>query len=207
MNWSDLKNLDLKDIVSAPAPVRVLLIVLIFIGIVALGWYLIWSDGFAQLEQAKQEEMNLREAYTGKKRQAFHYETYQRRLAEIEQSLASMLRQLPNRSEMDALLTDINQVGVTKGLEFDLFRPGTETPAEFYATLPVSIRVEGGYSDIGSFVSDLAKLPRIVTVHDISLVPGKEGSSLTMEARVQTYRYLDENELAVQRQKSKGGKK
>lgn len=207
MNWSDLNNLDLKDVTSAPAPVRAVLVVLLFVGIVALGWYLIWSDGFSQLESARQEEATLRDAYANKKGQAYHYETYKRRLAEIEKSLASMLRQLPNRSEMDALLTDINQVGVSKGLEFDLFRPGAETPAEFYATLPVDIRVIGSYPDIGGFVSDLAKLPRIVTVHDISLVPTKEGGPLTMEARVQTYRYLDENEMAAQRQKSKEEKK
>lgn len=203
MNISDLNNLDLRDVVSAPAPVRALLVVLLFAAIVALGWYLIWSDGFGQLDTAKQEEVTLRDAYTSKKTQAYHYETYKRRLAEIEQSLASMLRQLPNRSEMDALLTDINQVGVSKGLEFDLFRPGAETPAEFYATLPVNIRVVGSYPDIGGFVNDLAKLPRIVTVHDISLVPVKEGGPLTMEARLQTYRYLDENEMAAQRQKTK----
>ncbi|HNQ04381.1 MAG TPA: type 4a pilus biogenesis protein PilO [Thiobacillaceae bacterium] len=207
MNWSDLKNLDLKDIVSAPAPVRVVLIALLCIGIVALGWYLVWSDGFSQIETAKQEEATLRESFTRKKVQAFHYDTYKRRLVEIEQSLASLLRQLPNRSEMDALLTDINQVGVTKGLEFELFRPGAETPAEFYATLPVNIRVLGSYADIGGFVNDLAQLPRIVTLHDISLMPTKDGGPLTMEARVQTYRYLDENEMAAQRQKQKDGKK
>jgi len=207
MKWSDLNNLDLKDVISAPAPVRAMLVALLFVGIVALGWYLIWAGGYSQLESAKQEEATLRDSYTGKKNQAFHYETYKRRLSEIEQSLASMLRQLPNRSEMDALLTDINQVGVSKGLEFDLFKPGAETPAEFYATLPVDVRVVGTYPDIGGFVNDLAKLPRIVTVHDISLVPVKEGGPLTMEARVQTYRYLDETEMAAQRQKSKEEKK
>lgn len=211
MNWSDINNLDLRDIVSAPAPVRGVLVVLIFVVIVALGWYLIWSDALTQLESKQQEEQTLREAYASKKNQAFHYETYKRRLAEIEKSLASMLRQLPNRSEMDALLTDINQVGVGRGLAFELFRPGTETPSDFYATLPVDIRVVGAYPDIGGFVNDLAKLPRIVTLHDISLVPGKEGAELNMEARVQTYRYLDENEMAAQKkhkeQKDKEKKK
>jgi type IV pilus assembly protein PilO len=206
MNWSDINNLDIKDLARAPAPVRAVLMVLIFLGIVALGWYFIWSDAIAHLESARNEEQTLREAYATKKSQAYHYETYKRRLAEIEKSLASLLRQLPNRSEMDALLTDINQVGVGRGLSFELFRPGTETPADFYATLPVDIRVTGTYADIGGFVNDVAKLPRIVTLHDISLTPAKEGAILTMEARVQTYRYLDAGEMAA-RKKSKERKK
>lgn len=203
MNWSDVNNLDLKDIVSAPAPIRALLILLVFVGIVVLGWYLVWSEALVNLENSQQEEVTLRTAYASKKTQAFHYETYKRRLGEIEKSLASMLRQLPNRSEMDALLTDINQVGVGRGLAFDLFRPGVETPSDFYATLPVSIKVMGSYSDIGGFVSDLSKLPRIVTLHDVSLLPAKEGGELNMEARVQTYRYLDDDEMAAQRAKNR----
>lgn len=203
MNWSDVNNLDLKDIVSAPAPVRALLMLLVFVGIVALGWYLVWSDALVNLENSEREEETLRTAYVSKKNQAFHYETYKRRLGEIEKSLASMLRQLPNRSEMDALLTDINQVGVGRGLAFELFRPGMETPSDFYATLPVSIKVMGSYSDIGGFVNDLSKLPRIVTLHDVSLLPAKEEGELNMEARVQTYRYLDDEEIAAQRSKNK----
>jgi type IV pilus assembly protein PilO len=136
----------------------------------------------------------------------FHYEAYKRRLVEVEHSLAAMLRQLPDRSQMDALLADINQVGVGRGLEFDLFRPGSETPAEFYATLPVSIKVSGSYHDIGGFVSDLAKMPRIVTLHDVSLTTAKD-SVLSMDARIQTYRYLDENEIAAVKKQKQGGAK
>ena len=203
MNWADLNNLELKDVVSAPAPVRAVLVLLVFIGILVLGWYLVWSEALANLENSQHEEETLRGAYVSKKEQAFHFETYKRRLAEIEKSLSSMLRQLPNRSEMDALLTDINQVGVGRGLAFELFRPGNETPADFYATLPVEIRVIGAYPDIGGFVNDLSKLPRIVTLHDISLSPGKEGGELNMGARVQTYRYLDDDEMAAQRKSKK----
>jgi type IV pilus assembly protein PilO len=197
MNWSDINNLDLKDVISAPAPVRAVLMLLVFVAIVALGWYLIWSDALHNLDNSQREEVTLREVFVNKKKQAFHYDAYKRRLAEIEKSLASMLRQLPNRSEMDALLTDINQVGVGRGLSFELFRPGAETPADFYATLPVGIKVVGAYQDIGGFVSDLSKLPRIVTLHDVSLSPVKEGGDLNMEARVQTYRYLDDEEIAA----------
>lgn len=207
MNFSDLNNLDMKDIVSAPAPVRAVVLLLMFVAIVALGWYFIWKDALVQLESKQQEEQTLRTSFVSKKNQAYHYDAYKRRLSEIEKSLASMLRQLPNRSEMDALLTDINQVGVGRGLSFDLFKPGAETPADFYATLPVDIKVVGGYPDIGGFVSDLAKLPRIVTLHDISLSPVKDGSVLNMTARVQTYRYLDDAEMAARKKQDQKGRK
>jgi len=208
MNFSDLNNLDLKDLTSAPAPVRALILVLLFVAIIVGGWFLVWSDAMNGLESARREEQSLRDTFTVKKGQAFHYEAYKRRLSEIEQSLASLLRQLPDRSQMDALLTDINQVGVGRGLEFDLFRPGAETLSDFYATLPVSIKVVGNYHDIGSFVNDLAKLPRIVTLHDVVLNPGKDkDAGLTMDARIQTYRYLDEKELAEVRKNKQGAQK
>jgi type IV pilus assembly protein PilO len=206
MNLNDINNLDLKDITSAPAPVRAFILLLLFIAILAGGWYLVWSDANKQLDVARAEEQVLRDSYALKKAQVFHYEAHKRRLAEVEQSLAAMLRQLPDRSQMDALLTDINQVGVGRGLEFDLFRPGVEAPQKFYATLPVSIKIKGGYHDIGGFVSDLAKMPRIVTLHDVALAPEKEGL-LNMDARIQTYRYLDESELAEARRQSQPGAK
>lgn len=206
MNFSDINNLDLKDLASAPAPVRAVIVALVFVAVLAAGWFLVWSDSLRALDAAQAEELSLRDAYAMKKGQAFHYDAYKRRLAEIEQSLASMLRQLPNRSEMDALLTDINQVGVGRGLEFELFRPGNESPSDFYATLPVAIKVTGGYHDIAGFVSDLAKLPRIVTIHDLVLSPLKDGV-LSLEARVQTYRYLDENELAAAKKQKSGKQK
>ena len=209
MNFSDLNNIEIKDIVSAPAPVRAVILFILFIVLLAAGWFLVWSDAQHALDASKLEEQTLRESYVAKKGQAFHYDAYKRRLGEVEQSLDSLLRQLPDRSQMDALLTDINQVGVGRGLEFELFRPGKETLSEFYATLPVAIKVVGNYHDIGGFVNDLAKLPRIVSLHDILLTPAKD-FTLTMDARIQTYRYLDENELAEvkkQKQKQKAGKK
>lgn len=205
MNLSDLNNIDLKDVANAPLAARVLVLAILFVSLLAGGWYLFWADSLKQLNVSRQEEQSLRDAYAAKKTQAYHYVAYRQRLADVEQSLASLLRQLPNRSEMDALLTDINQAGVGHGLDFELFRPGSESMAEFYATLPVSIKVTGRYHDIASFVSDLAKLPRIVTLHDIALMPAKDGA-LNMDARIQTYRYLDENELAASK-KQQGGKK
>jgi type IV pilus assembly protein PilO len=157
-----------------------------------------------ELDVAKAEEMKLRDTYTDKKRQAIYLDAYRKRLADTEQALKAMLRQLPNKAEMDALLTDINQTGISRGLEFDLFKPGTEVKADFYATLPISIKVNGDYHDLGSFVSEVAKLPRIVTLHDVALVPRKD-AKLTMDAVIRTYRYLDESEMP--KPEPKGGKK
>jgi type IV pilus assembly protein PilO len=205
MNLADINNLDLKEITSAPLPIKALIMAILFIAILAAGWYLVWSSAINGLEAARNEEKTLRDGYVIKKGQVFHYEAYKLRLVEVEQSLAAMLRQLPDRSQMDAMLADINQVGVGHGLEFELFRPGAETPSDFYATLPVSIKVSGSYHDIGGFVSDLAKMPRIVTLHDISLTTVKDGL-LSMEARVQTYRYLDDNEIAAVKKQKQGAK-
>lgn len=207
MNLSDLNNLDLKDIVSAPPAVKAVILALVFLAIIGGGWFLVWSDAMKALDSSRKEEDTLRTSYMTKKGEAIHFEAYKRRLNEIEQSLDALLRQLPDRSQMDALLTDINQAGVGRGLEFELFKPGSETLADYYATLPVSIKVVGTYHDMGGFLSDLSKLPRIVTVHDVALTPNKDGN-LVLEARLQTYRYLDEAELAAaKKQKQAAGKK
>lgn len=208
MNLSDLNNVDLKNLAQAPLAVKAAALGFVFLVILGAGYYFAWSPALGKLRAAEAEEQTLRSSYETKKRQAIHYEAYKRRLAETEKALVALLRQLPNRSEMDSLLADINQAGVGRGLEFDLFKPGSETPAEFYATLPVTIKVSGGYHDLGNFVSDVARLPRIVTIHDISLTPSKD-SRLVMDAVVRTYRYLDENELAKSQPaaKDKKGKK
>lgn len=208
MNLSDVNNLDLKDLAQAPLALKSIALGFIFLAILGVGYYMDWSPGIDQLNVAKNEEKALRDTYVIKKRQAIHYEAYKQQLADTEKALAALLRQLPNKSEMDDLLADINQAGIGRGLEFDLFRPGNETNADFYATLPVTIKVNGGYHDLGHFVSDVSKLPRIVTIHDIAMSPAKNGR-LTMEATVRTYRYLDESELASKKAaaKAEGGKK
>lgn len=204
MNLSDLNNLDLKDLASAPIAVKGIMAVFITIGILAIGYYVDWSPALDSLNQAKQEEQSLRDTYTYKKRQAVNYAYYKQRLADTEKALVALLRQLPNKSEMDNLLADINQAGIGRGLEFDLFRPGSESIQEFYAQLPVSIKVSGGYHDLGNFVSDIAKLPRIVTIQNINIEPAKNGK-LAMDATINTYRYLDENEMSSKNGKDKGG--
>lgn len=207
MDLNALKNLDLKDLARAPLPIKAVVLAVLFLAIIGLGWYLDWSNGMAELDNLRNEEASLREVYAQKKRQAIHYEAYKKRLADIEKSLAALLRQLPNRAEMDALLTDINQAGVGRGLEFELFRPGQEALSEFYATLPVTIKVKGEYHDMAGFISDVAQLPRIVTLHDLSLAPVTEGGSgLVMEATLRTYRYLDEAEMEAGKDKKGGGK-
>jgi type IV pilus assembly protein PilO len=197
MNLSDLNNLDLKELVQAPPAIKGVVAAFIVLFIMGVGYYIDWSSALDTLNAAKQEEQSLRDTYTTKKRQAINYAAYKQRLADTEKALAALLRQLPNKSEMDSLLTDINQVGIGRGLEFDLFRPGNEVKSDFYATLPVTIKVVGGYHDLGNFVSDIAKLPRIVTIHDISLEPNKNGK-LVMDATIKTYRYLDESEMQTQ---------
>lgn len=207
MNLSDLNSLDMKELAQAPIAVKGVMAAFIVLIILAIGYYVDWSPALDTLNTAKQEEQTLRDTYTTKKRQAINYEAYKKRLADTEKALAALLRQLPNKSEMDNLLADINQAGIGRGLEFDLFRPGSEASSDFYATLPVTIKVNGGYHDIGNFVSDIAKLPRIVTVHDIDLQPGKNGK-LTMNATIKTYRYLDESEMKKKDNgKGKGGNK
>lgn len=205
MNLSDLNNLELSDLVQAPAAVKSVVAGFIVVIILAVGYYMDWSSGIDGLKAAQAEELRLRDTYTGKKRQAIHYEEYKKRLADTEKALSALLKQLPNKSEMDNLLADVNQIGIGRGLEFDLFRPGNETKTDFYATLPVTIKVNGGYHDLGNFVSDVAKLPRVVTIHDISLVPSKSGR-INMDATVRTYRYLDENEMSAQKKDAVGKK-
>jgi type IV pilus assembly protein PilO len=206
MNLSDLNNLDMKDLAKAPMAVKGVAAAFIILLIMGIGYYADWSSQLDSLNAAKQQELSLRDTYTVKIRQAINYEAYKQRLADTEKALAALLRQLPNKSEMDNLLSDINQAGIGRGLEFDLFRPGSEVMTDFYATLPVAIKVDGGYHDLGNFVSDIAKLPRIVTIHDINLEPGKNGK-LVMNATIRTYRYLDESEMPKKGAQGKEGKK
>ncbi|MDD4880564.1 MAG: type 4a pilus biogenesis protein PilO [Gallionellaceae bacterium] len=206
MNMSDLNNLDISELVQAPAAVKAVVAGFIMVVILAVGYYMDWSSGIDGLKAAQAEELRLRDTYTGKKRQAINYEAYKQRLADTEKALSALLKQLPNKSEMDNLLTDVNQIGIGRGLEFDLFRPGNETKADFYATLPVTIKVNGNYHDLGNFVSDVAKLPRVVTIHDISLAPSSKTGRIVMDATVRTYRYLDESEMPA-KSKAGGGNK
>ncbi len=201
MNLDEFKKLNLKDPGSWPWMPKLMLLGGILLLLFFLGFLLDWRNQWNDLDNAKNEEVKLKQTFLAKKREAVNLDFYKRQLKEIEKSFGALLKQLPNRSEMEALLVDINQAGLGRGLQFDLFKPApAENVMEFYAELPISIRVTGSYHDIGAFASDLAQLPRIVTLNDIDISPGKEGL-LTMNAVVRTYRYPDETD------KPKKGKK
>lgn len=204
MNLSDLNNLDLKTVADWPMPAKFGLLGVLFVVIVLAGWWFDWRGNLAALGAEQAKEQQLRQTFLIKKAQAVNLDAYTKQLADIKQSFGALLKQLPNRQEMDALITDINQAGLGRGLQFELFKPGTERDTEFYAVLPIQIRVTGGYHDLAAFASDVAKLPRIVTLDDISITPNKDGS-LTMDATAQTYRYLNEGSSASGK-KGKGKK-
>lgn len=195
---SDFRNLDPKDPGLWPFLPRVIILAGVFLVVLALGWWFGWRVQMEELDGKRQQEATLKEEWLGKKRQAVNLEEYQKQLAEINRAFGALLKQLPNASEMESLLVDINQAGLGRGLQFDLFKPGTEVLKDFYAELPITIKIAGTYHDIGAFTGDIAKLPRIVTLNDIDVAPTKDGS-LSMQAVAKTFRYLDEEEVARQR--------
>ena len=196
MNLSeiDLNDLDLSDIANWPLPVRIFVVVLAFVVVLFLGYWFDIKDQQLQLEQAEKKEEELKAAFERKAAKAANLEAYEQQLEEMRQSFGTMLRQLPNKTEVADLLVDVSQTGLASGLEFELFKPQGEIPKEFYAELPISIRVRGRYHEFGEFVSGVAALPRIVTVHDIAIKPDEQSGELVMELTAKTYRYLEEDE-------------
>lgn len=212
MTADDLKRyLDPKRIGSAPVVVKLSVLVVVLALIVFACYWFDWQHQLDQINVEREKETQLRTAFLDKKKQAIDLPAYVKQLEDIEKQFGALLKQLPGKSEMDALLTDINQAGLGRGLQFELFRPApSETQRDFYAELPITIRVTGNYHDLGSFASDIGKLSRIVTLNDIGLSATKD--TLIMDATAKTFRYLDEEELSTQRKaaaaaKSKGGKK
>jgi type IV pilus assembly protein PilO len=193
MNMQELNELDLSNIGDWPAAIKVVL-VLILCGAVVAAWYFLDAeDQYLELERVERIEQDLRKDFEGKQAKAANLEAYRAQLAEMKESFGAMLRQLPNRTQVADLLVDVSQTGLAAGLEFELFQPQPEVPKDFYAELPIKIRVIGTYHEFGEFVSGLAALPRIVTVHDVSMKPrSKTSDQLVMEATARTYRYLDE---------------
>jgi type IV pilus assembly protein PilO len=198
MTFDDFRRLNFREAGSWPLLPKVLLLGLILLLIVGAGAWFVWKDQFDALDSAQQEEARLREQYAQKKVKAINFELYVQQLKEVEQSFGALVKQLPNRAEIDALLTDINQAGLGRGLQFELFRPAAqERMADFYAELPISIRITGNYHDMGAFASDVAQLPRIVTLNDVGIT--NTGGTLSLDATAKTFRYLDEDEIAKQR--------
>jgi len=165
---------------------------------VAIGALADWQGQWESLQVIKQEEAQLRDTFLVKKKEAINLDIIKKQLLETQQSFGALLKQLPSKSEMDALLTDINQAGLGRGLQFDLFRPGAEVATGVFTEQPITIRVTGNYDDLGKFSSDISQLPRIVTLNEVSISPGA-GTVLSMDAIAKTYRYLDEDELAAQK--------
>jgi type IV pilus assembly protein PilO len=191
----ELQSLDANDVGRWPLPFRIGVIVIVFILVAGLGIYFtIVKDKAPLLERAQNEEQELRLAFENKQRKAANYDAYKAQLTQIEQSFGTMLRQLPGETEIPSLIVDISQTGLAAGLQEKLFVPLAEIPKDFYAEKPIKIRLTGGYHEIGNFVSGIAALPRIVTLHDINITPESRGSfdNLSMEVTAQTYRYLDE---------------
>jgi len=191
---SDLSNIDFNDVARWPMFLKVIVIILLCGAVLGAG---IWFDTRNQLdilEKSVKKEQELKKTFVTKQNKAANLADYRAQMDDMKRSFGTMLRQLPGETEVEALLVDISQTGLANGLEFELFKPGTETPAEFYAELPIQIKVLGNYHDFGRFVSDVAALPRIVTLQDFSIKPakGKGQSGLIMEATAKTYRYLDE---------------
>jgi type IV pilus assembly protein PilO len=175
-----------------------------FVLVVAAGATLDWQDQWASLNSVRQEEEKLRDTYLVKKRQAINLDIIKKQLIDTQQSFGALLKQLPSKSEMDALLTDINQAGLGRGLQFELFRPGAEVATGVFTEQPITLKVTGNYDDLGKFASDISQLPRIVTLNNISVAQGQgTGGMLTMDATAKTYRYLDEDELAAQKRAAK----
>lgn len=208
MKLDDLKNLDPKNPGQWPWIAKIASFILIFASILIGAYFFLYQGQLEEKGKEERQEDTLKNTFVEKKKLAVNLDAYKAQRAEIEQSFGALLKQLPTRSEMDALLIDINQAGLGRGLQFELFKPNpNENFTEFYAELPVNLKVTGNYHDLGAFASDVAKLPRIVLLNDLNVATVRDGA-LSMEAIAKTYRYLDAEELAKQRKvaKDKGGK-
>ncbi len=202
---AQFKGLNPKEPGSWPPLPKAIGLLALFIVILIAAYFADWQGQLETRQALQQEESKLKGEYKIKKGQAINLDLYRDQLREIDNSFGALLKQLPNRSQMDALLVDINQAGLGRGLQFDLFRPAPkETVRDFYAELPIQIKIGGAYHDIGQFAADISQLPRIVTLNDISLASTKDG--LSMDAVAKTFRYLDEEEVAAQRRAAKAAK-
>jgi type IV pilus assembly protein PilO len=195
---SQFKGLSLDNVGMWPMAPRVALWAFVIAFCAVGGWFGLWSGQKDQLEQLQAEEAKLKDEYKSKLQQAINLDELRKQREQVSQYVLTLEKQLPSKSEMDALLSDINQAGVGRGLDFELFRPGQTNVREYYAELPITVKVSGKYHDLGAFASDIANLPRIVTLNNMSVSAGKSGN-LTLDATAKTYRYLDQDELAAQR--------
>ena len=203
----DFKRTNWKDPGTWTFAPKLMVLVVILVALPVGGYFGIWQGQIEELEKGLQQEEILKKDYLAKKTQAINLDLHKQQLREIDTQFGALLKQLPNKSQMDALLVDINQAGLSRGLQFELFKPaGAEAAREFYSELPIQVKVLGTYHDMGAFAADVGQLPRIVTLNDLSIEAGKDGN-LTMDATARTFRYLDEAEVAAQRKAAAGSKK
>jgi len=197
----DLNDLDFSNIGKWPTAVKVALIIIVCVLVAVAGYFLDIQSQIDKLARAEQQEVSLKQDFENKQAKAVNLAAYKQQLKDIEESFGAMLRQLPSKTEVEGLLVDISQTGLASGIEFELFKPEQERYIDFYAELPIKMKMTGTYHEFGNFVSGVAALPRIVTLHDISITKGK-GDRLTMEVTAKTYRYLDEAEIAAHKKAS-----
>lgn len=201
MRLEDFNKIDPKNMGSLPLPIKAILLLISLALVVVAGFWFFWKPAYDELDKTRQKESELREVFITKKKEAINLPAYKQQMVDIERTFGALLRQLPNKSQMDALLTDINQAGLEQGLEFELFKPGKEKPAEFYAEMPISIKMTGDYYQLGAFAYSISKLSRIVTLNDIKIQPvaskEKDKPMLMVEAVAKTFRYLDAAEAAA----------
>ena len=195
---SQFRGLTLDNVGAWPMAPRIALWLFVILACAVGGWFALWSGQKDELEQLQAEETKLKDEYKNKLQQAINLDELRKQREQVSQYVLTLEKQLPSKSEMDALLSDINQAGVGRGLDFELFRPGQTNVREYYAELPITVKVSGKYHDLGAFASDIANLPRIVTLNNMNVTTGK-GGNLTLDATAKTYRYLDQDEIAAQR--------
>lgn len=204
--WLDeVKQLDTKNPGGWPWPIKMATMLIIFVLIIIGSYVVVYQAQLEDLGKEEKQEVDSKAVFLEKKKMAVNLDAYQQQLADIGQTLSALLKQLPIRSEMDALVVEISQAALGRGLQVDLFKPAaSDTLTEFYAEKPINLKVNGNYHDLGAFASDIAKLPRIVLLNDLNIVAGKD-NLLSMEVVAKTYRYLDPEEIASQRKSSKPG--
>ena len=203
----DFKATNWKDPGSWTAIPKSVVLLALLVVLPVLGYFGLWQGQLEQLEAGKAAEVKFKDDYLNKKKQAVNLDLHKQQLREIDTQFGALLKQLPNKSQMDALLVDINQAGLGRGLQFELFKPAAqETVREFYAELPISVKVVGVYHDMGAFASDVGQLSRIVTLNNVGITTGKDGT-LTMDVTARTFRYLDDDEVAAQRKAAAGARK
>ena len=203
----DFSRTNWKDPGTWSFPPKLLVLLAILAALPVAGYFGLWQGQIEELDRGLAQEVAHKKDYLAKKTQAINLDLHKQQLREIDTQFGALLKQLPNKAQMDALLVDINQAGLSRGLQFELFRPApSETAREFYSELPISLKVTGNYHDMGAFAADIGQLPRIVTLNDVAIAAGKDGN-LNMEVTARTFRYLDEEELAAQRKAAAAAKK